>query len=177
MSRYTCILASIGVVLSTYALYVEHRMSHPSMDADDEAEEFVALCDIDAIGASCSHVFTLPEGRLLSYLSIIPHDHLFDVPNAALGLTYYTVIFLLERIAATNKFMSQNFKLNITILFNTAAMSSSVFLAYKLLALGELCILCWSTHLINLLLLLHYVRRLFNAKRAAAANLNHKKMD
>jgi hypothetical protein len=29
------------------------------------------------------------------------------------------------------------------------AMASSVFLAIKLLLLGELCILCWSTHAIN----------------------------
>ncbi len=29
------------------------------------------------------------------------------------------------------------------------AMSSSVFLAIQLLLLSELCILCWSTHVIN----------------------------
>lgn len=38
----------MGVILSSYALYVEHKMAHKQ-----EEEEFVALCDIDAIGASC----------------------------------------------------------------------------------------------------------------------------
>eukprot|EP00555_Chaetoceros_dichaeta_P015145 CAMPEP_0198261854 /NCGR_PEP_ID=MMETSP1447-20131203/10494_1 /TAXON_ID=420782 /ORGANISM="Chaetoceros dichaeta, Strain CCMP1751" /LENGTH=118 /DNA_ID=CAMNT_0043949901 /DNA_START=28 /DNA_END=381 /DNA_ORIENTATION=+ len=93
-SNYTRILSTFGFILSIYALYVEHRMSHPP-DGDDE--EFVALCDIDAIGASCSHAFTLPEGRLLTYLNIVPHDHFLDVPNAVLGILYYTSIFLLEQ--------------------------------------------------------------------------------
>ena len=42
------VLASLGLVLSLYAVYVEHKMEHL-----DENEEFTALCDIDAIGASC----------------------------------------------------------------------------------------------------------------------------
>jgi preprotein translocase subunit Sss1 len=40
--------AMMGVILSSYALYVEHKMAHKP-----DEEEFVALCDIDAIGASC----------------------------------------------------------------------------------------------------------------------------
>lgn len=152
-SKFPCVLTIIGAVLSTYALYVEHKMSHPSSSDNGQEEEFVALCDIEAIGASCSHVFTLPEGRLLSYLSIIPHDHALDVPNAALGLTYYTTLFLLDRLFAPNESLTK-----LTVALNVSAMSSSVFLACKLLELGELCILCWTTHLINLLLLVYYVR-------------------
>jgi uncharacterized membrane protein len=40
--------AALGSILSAYALYVEHKMAHLPPD-----EEFTALCDIDAIGASC----------------------------------------------------------------------------------------------------------------------------
>ena len=40
--------AMLGSILSAYALYVEHKMAHLPPD-----EEFTALCDIDAIGASC----------------------------------------------------------------------------------------------------------------------------
>lgn len=41
-------LAVAGVVLSLYALYVEHKTAHPADDI-----EFTALCDIESLGASC----------------------------------------------------------------------------------------------------------------------------
>jgi hypothetical protein len=41
-------LAVVGVMLSCYALYVEHKVGHLPED-----EEFLALCDIKQIGASC----------------------------------------------------------------------------------------------------------------------------
>ena len=48
-SYYARTLCIIGIILSSYALYVEHRTSHQ----ENEEEEFVALCDIEVIGASC----------------------------------------------------------------------------------------------------------------------------
>jgi hypothetical protein len=42
------LLASIGLMLSLYAVYVEYKVHHLAAD-----EEFVALCDIDALQASC----------------------------------------------------------------------------------------------------------------------------
>jgi hypothetical protein len=42
------VAAFIGLVLSLYALYVEYKVAHV-----EEDEEFSALCDIEAIGASC----------------------------------------------------------------------------------------------------------------------------
>ena len=42
--------AALGMILSLYALYVEHKISHKSED-----EEFSALCDIESIGASCRY--------------------------------------------------------------------------------------------------------------------------
>jgi len=95
MSRYTCILASIGVVLSTYALYVEHRMSHPSMDADDEAEEFVALCDIDAIGASCRYVMLLLYVTLtFSVAIVILFIHIPNLPTYLPTATIHSLLRL-----------------------------------------------------------------------------------
>jgi hypothetical protein len=88
---------------------------------------------------SDSSVFQLPEGRMLSYFGIVPHDSLLDVPNAALGVLYYLFWLLLSPL----------FPKEITFVVASLAMSSSVFLAIKLLILKELCILCWSTHLIN----------------------------
>jgi hypothetical protein len=43
--------AVAGLVLSCYALYVEHKVSHK-----EEDEIFTALCDIERLGASCRYV-------------------------------------------------------------------------------------------------------------------------
>ncbi len=59
-SLYTRILCTVGIILSLYALYVEHKTHHSTdehgiSDRENEEfqEEFKALCDIEAIGASC----------------------------------------------------------------------------------------------------------------------------
>eukprot|EP00545_Synedropsis_sp_CCMP1620_P014690 CAMPEP_0119005640 /NCGR_PEP_ID=MMETSP1176-20130426/1845_1 /TAXON_ID=265551 /ORGANISM="Synedropsis recta cf, Strain CCMP1620" /LENGTH=131 /DNA_ID=CAMNT_0006957475 /DNA_START=11 /DNA_END=403 /DNA_ORIENTATION=- len=122
-------LAIAGIVLSFYALYVEHKVEHK----DELEEEFKALCDIEAIGASCSAVFQLPQGHLMSYLGIVPEGHLLDVPNAALGALYYTYQLLGRGV----------FPHHLTLFAALAAMSSSVFLAYHLTLIRELCLLCW----------------------------------
>ena len=43
-------VASLGLLLSLYALYVEHKSAAVK---DDPEDSFVALCDIKALGASC----------------------------------------------------------------------------------------------------------------------------
>lgn len=51
------ILAIIGFILSAYSVYVEHKVEmmqeDPANNNPDEIKEFKALCDIEAIGASC----------------------------------------------------------------------------------------------------------------------------
>merc|ERR1712125_266515 len=106
-------------------------------------EPFVALCDIESIGASCSSTFNLPQGKLLSYFGIIPSGHLFDVPNALLGMLYYIVTVLLDQTIN-----SPGAKLFLA----SAGMSISIYLAIVLTVLSEFCIVCWSTHAINALL-------------------------
>mmetsp|Transcript_21129 Transcript_21129/g.29389 ORF Transcript_21129/g.29389 Transcript_21129/m.29389 type:complete len:102 (-) Transcript_21129:1109-1414(-) len=76
---------------------------------------------------------------MLSYFGIIPHDHVLDVPNAALGVVYYTYILT----------MSSVFPVLMTQIIASMALGSSLFLAYKLTILRELCILCWTTHVLN----------------------------
>jgi uncharacterized membrane protein len=79
----------------------------------------------------------------VSYFGFVEEGHWLDVPNPVLGVIYY-VYWLFLRSA---------FPKEMTTGISTLAMMSSVFLAYKLLVLKELCILCWSTHAINARLL------------------------
>jgi uncharacterized membrane protein len=76
---------------------------------------------------------------MLSYFGIVPDGHMLDVPNAVLGVVYYTIwLLVLPRLPKIMLFIVASM-----------AMSSSVFLAAKLTIMRELCILCWSTHVIN----------------------------
>lgn len=76
-------LAAIGLVLSLYAVYVEHKVEHLNHLKDQREEQgdrrgndqqqelqtifeekeetFTALCDIEAIGASCRCVKSSPS--------------------------------------------------------------------------------------------------------------------
>lgn len=159
-SLFPLSLCFLGFIISAYALYVEFKTSHSvqsSTDADGpyfHESEFKALCDIESIGASCSAVFKLPEGRLLTYFSIVPEDSIFDIPNAGLGLLYYVTVFTVETFSPKARFVQK-----LTILLNAAALSSSIFLAIKLIQLGEFCIVCWTAHIINSILILFYSRR------------------
>ena len=89
-----------------------------------------------------SQVFQLPQGRMLTYFGIVPEGTILDVPNAALGWLFYTVWLLL--IPKLN-----NISKALPLLAASMAMASSVWLAIQLLILTELCLLCWSTHVIN----------------------------
>lgn len=90
---------------------------------------------------SCSSsIFTLPEGHLVSYLGLVKPGHALDWPNAALGVLFYVV----HMILAPSKLATAASLLGLSV---------SIFLAYQLtFVLKELCVLCFSTHIINVLL-------------------------
>ena len=80
---------------------------------------------------------------MMTYFGVVPEGHILDVPNAVLGSIYYAYILIL----------SSMFPLFFTYFATMMAMSSSVFLAYQLtFVVKELCIICWSTHVLNTLL-------------------------
>ena len=174
MARAPAILAAIGLALSLYALHVEHTQAaleaaKEAASADgsmmaEEFEEYKSLCDIEALGASCSATFALPEGRMLSYFGLVAEKSPLDVANAVLGALYYTYVMLYSM-----QITSSIFPLGLTFFANTMAMASSVFLAYKLLVLKKLCLLCWTTHVLNFSLIVYYGRKLFGAKGDAAS--------
>ena len=94
-----------------------------------------------------SAVFTLPVGKLLSYIGLVPHDSLLDLPNAAIGILYYSwiLLFIDMPIGIMQRLLHP--------LIASMAMASSLFLAYQLtFVLRELCVLCWTTHVINSIL-------------------------
>jgi uncharacterized membrane protein len=94
----------------------------------------------------------MPVGKMLSYFGLVPEGSMLDVPNAALGILFYSWRLLL----GNNTFKPNGFKYGVedlTHLITVGAMASSVFLAYQLtFVIVELCVLCWTTHVINSIL-------------------------
>ena len=86
---------------------------------------------------------------MLSYFSLVPKGSPLDVPNAVLGALYYTFVILYDVKALP-------LPLGVTFFATCMAMSSSIFLACKLIILKKLCLLCWTTHVLNFLLIVHY---------------------
>jgi len=129
-------MAFLGLLVSLYAVHVEYKLK-------TNDEEFTALCDIQQIGASCSAVFALPEGHLLSYFGLVERHSHWDIPNALIGCFYY--IYMLA--------LSGMFPLLLTKTAASMAFLTTIFLAYQLtFTVQELCLVCWTTHVLNALL-------------------------
>jgi vitamin-K-epoxide reductase (warfarin-sensitive) len=135
-AAFTC-----GMLLSLYAIYVEHRAT-----IEDDYE---ALCDISET-VSCSKVFTSEYGKIFSYIGIIPKDSIVDLPNAVYGAIFY-LVYAISYILVRDKYIGKVFLLFLSVL----SMILSAFLAYILSQLlHEMCIVCLSTYICNLLSLL-----------------------
>jgi len=64
MAINNSILSILGFILSAYSVYVEHKVEQNLHDDNiNPDEEFRALCDIDAIGASCRWVNKISEKK------------------------------------------------------------------------------------------------------------------
>ena len=101
-------------------------------------------------------ISSFSKGRLLSFLSMVPHGSKLDFSNAFLGIVYYSVIFFLEWYSTDTLHPGQGITLPFIFTLNCLAMTTSVYLAMRLVQLKELCLLCWSTHCINFLLLRYF---------------------
>jgi hypothetical protein len=62
-------IAVIGLVLSGYAIYVEHKVRSAQ---EDPSLDFTALCDIESIGASCR--YELLSGNLMPSMPCMSFD-------------------------------------------------------------------------------------------------------
>ena len=93
---------------------------------------------------------------MLSYFGIIPQGHTFDIPNGILGMMYYTFTILYcitgswqrKKLDDDAKFLFST----INLLISSLALGASIFLGTKLYMIQELCVVCITTHIINLTL-------------------------
>ncbi|XP_003438529.1 vitamin K epoxide reductase complex subunit 1 [Oreochromis niloticus] len=138
-------LCLFGLVLSIYALHVEvSRERNP---------DYRALCDLGE-SVSCSRVFTSRWGRgfgLVQYF--VAKDSPLNQPNSVLGIIFYTLQMGLG--------LSVSKKAAAFLVFSSwVSVAGSLYLASILaFVLGDFCMVCVSTYIVNFALLYTNLKR------------------
>ncbi|KAM9426800.1 vitamin K epoxide reductase complex subunit 1 [Pholidichthys leucotaenia] len=138
-------LCFFGLILSVYALHVElSRERNP---------DYRALCDLGE-SVSCSRVFTSRWGRGFGLVQFfVDKDSPLNQPNSVLGIIFYSLQMGLglpvSRKAAT-----------FLVLSSWVSVVGSLYLASILaFILGDFCLVCVSTYVINFALLYTNMKR------------------
>ncbi|TWW81337.1 vitamin K epoxide reductase complex subunit 1 [Takifugu flavidus] len=138
-------LCVFGLVLSVYALHVElSRERNP---------DYRAMCDLGE-SVSCSKVFSSRWGRgfgLVQYF--VDKDSPLNQPNSVLGIIFYTLQMCLG--------LSLSRKAALFLVFSSwVSVAGSLYLASILaFVLGDFCMVCVSTYLVNFVLLFTNLKR------------------
>ncbi|MEP0822617.1 MAG: vitamin K epoxide reductase family protein [Ignavibacterium sp.] len=124
------VLSLIGLQIALYFTLVHHKFLRP--DADWLPE----VCRMDE--RSCGSILATPEARVLK------------VPNYYLGMMYYVILIVLSFFPLG----IEEFLLELRLI-SGFTMFLAVVLSYSLIwKLRVLCILCFASHTINLLIFL-----------------------
>lgn len=124
------VLSLIGFQIALYFALVHRKLLRP------DAAWLPAVCRMDE--RSCGSILATPEARVLR------------VPNYSLGMVYYTILIILSFVpAGIDEFLLE------LRLISGFTMFLAVMLSYSLIwKLRVLCILCFVSHSINLIIFL-----------------------
>ncbi|KAM9837650.1 vitamin K epoxide reductase complex subunit 1 [Aulostomus maculatus] len=138
-------LCVFGLVLSVYALHVElSKESNP---------EYRAMCDLGE-SVSCSKVFTSRWGRGFGLVQIfVAKDSPLNQPNSILGIIFYTLQLGLGLSPSKTAAL-------FLVLSSWVSVAGSLYLASILaFVLGDFCMVCVSTYIVNFALLFINLKR------------------
>ena len=142
---------AIGFLLSTYALYVEWKFS----ESQRLGLSYKPMCDVGAF--SCTKVFSSEYGYLSQFLPGMP-----KISNAVMGMLFYAGELLFET------------RTRVLFALSSFGIVASVGLFYVLtILLNDLCIVCTSIYVVNIVTFVVAARRFF-AKRPASKQFNKK---
>ncbi|XP_044729488.1 vitamin K epoxide reductase complex subunit 1 [Chrysoperla carnea] len=134
----------IGFILSLYAYHVE---TQKEIDVNYEA-----MCDINEF-ISCSKAFSSKYGKGFGIVKpLLGEESIFYQPNSLFGLIFYTTISILSLF---NTIQSSK----VMLIMSIASNFGSVYLAFILYLLQDICVVCVSTYIVNLVnLLLSWIK-------------------
>ncbi|XP_057681503.1 vitamin K epoxide reductase complex subunit 1 [Corythoichthys intestinalis] len=139
------LLCVFGLILSVYALHVELSREH------DPA--YRAMCDLGE-SVSCSKVFTSRWGRGFGLVQFfVAQDSPLNQPNSVLGIIFYTLQLGLGLSLSKKAAL-------FLVLSSWVSVAGSLYLASILaFVLGDFCMVCVSTYLVNFGLLYTNLKR------------------
>ncbi|KAL5017491.1 hypothetical protein ScPMuIL_007080 [Solemya velum] len=156
-AAYICMF---GMIVCMYALYVE-------LSAESD-KTYRALCDISET-ISCSKVFTSRYGRGFGLVDrVVASDSILNQPNSVFGMLFY----LLQIVMIFDVSYAVTFtQLSMALMANVG----TVYLAYILYTMGDFCVVCVTTYVINFALLVCAIFKLLAVAAHEEAMLETKK--
>ncbi|XP_061765395.1 vitamin K epoxide reductase complex subunit 1 [Nerophis ophidion] len=138
-------LCVFGLFLSVYALHVELSREHDAA--------YRAMCDLGE-SVSCSKVFTSRWGRGFGLVQFfVAKDSPLNQPNSVLGIVFYALQLGLGLSLSKKAAL-------LLVLSSWVSVAGSLYLAAILaFVLGDFCMVCVSTYLVNFALLFTNVKR------------------
>ncbi|KAF7705021.1 vitamin K epoxide reductase complex subunit 1 [Silurus meridionalis] len=138
-------LCALGLILSVYALHVEL--------SKENDPNYRAMCDL-AESVSCSKVFTSRWGRGFGLVQLFAEkDSLLNQPNSILGILFYTLQLGLGQMVSVTA-------AHFLVMASWLSVAGSLYLAAILvLVLGDFCMVCVSTYIINFALMYINLKR------------------
>lgn len=135
------LMCFIGTLLSYYAYIVETMK--------EKEESYEAMCDINEY-MSCTRVLTSEYGK---GFGILPESSPLYFPNSLYGLGFYLLVAGLSIL--------NNHTATFTIVFfGILSNICSVYLAYILYVLRDICVVCVSTYIANAIILILGIKKL-----------------
>ncbi|CAM9954911.1 unnamed protein product [Scytosiphon promiscuus] len=133
---------ALGLLISLYAVYVEHK--------NEVDSSYSAVCDVSE-RVSCSKKVLMSDwGHIVSKLGLLTKGHPLDLANATLGVIYFSVVFLHDWLPLP----SYCAKAKLVFALTVPVVGTSLFLMYILYAvLQDLCLVCISIYAVNLTVL------------------------
>jgi vitamin-K-epoxide reductase (warfarin-sensitive) len=139
--EFITILGICGIIASLYAVYVEQQAKGK--------KKYVALCDINN-NMSCSRVLTSEYAKLGRLFFGLKEDHILNVPNTYYGLLFYVGVTLY----AFYPFTLIPFREYLLFSASVGSIAASCTLAYILaFILHDVCLVCVTTYILNILIL------------------------
>ena len=149
MLDWISILGFVGVIVTSYAIYVEKYAL---------TQNFRAICDINS-KASCSVVLTSRYARLAKLWLKLPNDSKFNLPNTYYGLLFYIAVILYPIYPFTLVPFREVLLLIAAIMSVMMCVVLGWILYYKL---KNFCAVCVTTYIINMSILIISVFEIHN---------------
>ncbi len=135
-------LGLVGIVLTSYAIYVAIKYKHNGN----------AMCDINNT-ISCTRVLRSPDAYLIGKIFKLQKNHILNVPNTYLGMLYYILVTIYNVYPLA--LFPQMFREICLLIASSLALLTSFYLGYSLKKSKTVCIVCVFTYAVNFGIFLH----------------------